>query len=235
MVGIYKIASPTERVYIGQSYNIKSRIWSYEKEKCNTQPKLYNSIKKHGWDAHKFEVVMELREDIKPECLTYWEQFFMNYYRGEGYDLLNLKEAGSKGKASDELKQKLRDAWKRSPKRGRGKNHPNFGKKASAATRKKLSDSHIGINTGNKNSMYGKKHSEETKKAWSIKRKGKNVGVDNWRSIPINQYDLNGTFIKEWESMGMAGRTLKIHSIWACCKGRTRHAGGFIWRYKNES
>ncbi|MCK5200306.1 MAG: HNH endonuclease [Spirochaetales bacterium] len=51
-----------------------------------------------------------------------------------------------------------------------GKDAPNYGKKASDATRKKMSKSRI-----------GKKHSEETKRKMSKTQKGKsrNVGKDN--------------------------------------------------------
>lgn len=59
MIGIYKITSPTGRVYIGSSNDIDNRLCSYKNLKCKNQTKLFNSIKAHGWDMHKFEVLEE--------------------------------------------------------------------------------------------------------------------------------------------------------------------------------
>lgn len=44
MIGIYKITSPSGKVYIGQSVNIERRFLDYKKSLKNTQIKLYNSI-----------------------------------------------------------------------------------------------------------------------------------------------------------------------------------------------
>jgi len=51
----------------------------------------------------------------------------------------------------------------------------------------------------------------------------------------ICQYDLEGNLIQEWESGREAWRQLGIHygSISSCCKGKTKTAGGYIWRFKD--
>lgn len=59
MIGIYKITSPKGRVYIGSSNNIENRLCSYKNLKCKNQTRVFNSIKAHGWDMHKFEVLEE--------------------------------------------------------------------------------------------------------------------------------------------------------------------------------
>ena len=55
--GIYKITSPTGKIYIGQSRDILKRIKYYNKQYCKCQTKLYHSIKKHGWNTHVFEII----------------------------------------------------------------------------------------------------------------------------------------------------------------------------------
>ncbi len=54
----------------------------------------------------------------------------------------------------------------------------------------------------------------------------------------INQYSLGGEFIKRWNSISEASRTLKLNnsSIGKCCKKMTsiHQIGGFIWRYSDE-
>lgn len=50
----------------------------------------------------------------------------------------------------------------------------------------------------------------------------------------INQYDLNGKFIKQWKSIKDALKELKINNISACCRGKRNTAGGYIWRYERQ-
>jgi predicted GIY-YIG superfamily endonuclease len=60
MVGIYKITSPTGRIYIGQSTNIERRKVEYSgKNKCKKQAALYFSLVKYSFSEHIFEVVEE--------------------------------------------------------------------------------------------------------------------------------------------------------------------------------
>jgi len=64
------------------------------------------------------------------------------------------------------------------------------------------------------------------------RKKGKN----NWASKKVNQYDLNGKFIRQWECVRDVLRELKIDntSIYKCCKGIRKTAGGFIWKYEKQ-
>lgn len=72
MIGIYKITSPTGKIYIGSSNNINNRLCSYKNLKCETQTKLFNSIKAHGWDAHKFEILEECNIELLLERELYY-------------------------------------------------------------------------------------------------------------------------------------------------------------------
>jgi len=55
--GIYKITNPNGLVYVGQSVSVKRRFTEYKRLMCKGQVKLYNSLKKYGFDKHKFEVL----------------------------------------------------------------------------------------------------------------------------------------------------------------------------------
>ena len=50
----------------------------------------------------------------------------------------------------------------------------------------------------------------------------------------INQYALNGKFIKQWNSLSDASRNLRISvsGISACCRNINKTCGGYIWRYE---
>ncbi len=49
----------------------------------------------------------------------------------------------------------------------------------------------------------------------------------------IIQYSINMEFIKEWDSIVSASKSLGIRSncITTCCKGKYKSSGGFIWKY----
>lgn len=75
---------------------------------------------------------------------------------------------------------------------------------------------------------------------WCSYKYNSNYGTNAERiakseSKPINQYDLQGNFIKSWNS----GTEIKITlgysngNICNCCRGKQKTAYGFIWRYAN--
>lgn len=64
-----------------------------------------------------------------------------------------------------------------------------------------------------------------------IKRK---KGKENNKSKKVNQYDLNGNFIKLWYCIHDIERELglKNYNISACCKKKRKTCGGYIWKYE---
>lgn len=53
----------------------------------------------------------------------------------------------------------------------------------------------------------------------------------NKRKKKVNQYDLNGNFIKTWDSVTEAQKYYKNSSISAVCLNKRKSASGFIWKY----
>ena len=53
------------------------------------------------------------------------------------------------------------------------------------------------------------------------------------RSKKINQFNINGSFIKEYPSAKEASRQLNIshEGICCCARGITKSSGGFLWAY----
>lgn len=60
--------------------------------------------------------------------------------------------------------------------------------------------------------------------------KPRRIGQKN--SKPIIQCSLDGSEIREWESMRAAKTELGIFNITQALKGRYKQAGGFVWKYK---
>lgn len=56
------------------------------------------------------------------------------------------------------------------------------------------------------------------------------------QAVKVNQYDLQGNFIKQWDCMNDIQREININStlISRCCKGEQRKSHGYQWRYADE-
>lgn len=76
MIGIYKIISPSGRIYIGSSCNIQRRFRQYKNGNVKTQTALWNSFKKYGVDNHIFEVVEECTKNNLLKRETYYGIFY---------------------------------------------------------------------------------------------------------------------------------------------------------------
>jgi len=223
ILGIYKITSPSGKVYIGQSANILKRFRYYKYYSAYQQPKLHSSLLKYGWETHIFEVIHELPFDVSQEVLDKYENLYIDLYKSCNLDLLNIRGGGSRGKVSEDTKKKLSIA--------------HTGKILSEATKKKISESRKGKCLGENNHRYGKPvpnqdHNKGKKQSKELidKRMKKS-------RIPILQYDLEDNFIKEWICAEEVFRHLKIwpQSIRICCrnKGPLWSTGGFKWKNKN--
>lgn len=111
--GIYRMISPTHKVYIGKSKNLKRRESSYKLIKfVKSQRKLYNSLMKYGFDAHNFEVVEFLNTDASEEELIELETLILNQYKNADFEVLNLREPGPKGKMSKESIERIKESLK---------------------------------------------------------------------------------------------------------------------------
>lgn len=158
MIGIYKITSPTGKIYIGQSINIPQRISNYRNEKCSAQPKLYNSIKKHGFDTHTVEVLHECLVNDLDSLECYYIDLYGSFESKHG---MNLRSGGGANHTcSEETKQKIR----------RKRQLQTF----SEETKKKLSDIARNRSKDDNKRIYGGKIvSDETRKKLSISSTGR--------------------------------------------------------------
>jgi len=148
--GIYKITSPSNRVYIGQSIDIKKRFAAYKNNECINQHRLKASFKKYGICNHSFEIIHEC--DISE--LNDKEIYFINKFNSIKRCGLNISHGGigvmRNRKHSDYTKNKIRNK--------------KIGLKASEDTKKKMSES-----------RKKWRHTDESKKKMSDLAKGKNT------------------------------------------------------------
>lgn len=88
----------------------------------------------------------------------------------------------------------------------------------------------------NVNNLEWVTSSENNTHAYKFGKNYSRFGVQNGKSQPIIQYDLNGNFIKEWESLNLCADTLDLQEscISLCCSGKRNSTGGFKFKKKGE-
>jgi group I intron endonuclease len=148
---IYKITSPSSKVYIGQTIDIKTRKNKYRYLNCKNQTRLYKSLLKYGWENHVFEILetieindLNLLNSLEIEWILKLDCF------KNGLNCTLGGHGNSGREYSEESKLKMRNS--------------QLGKKQSKETIEKRVKS-----------LIGKKRSDEFKKNLSNIKKGRSV------------------------------------------------------------
>jgi len=212
IVGIYKITSPSGKVYIGQSINIERRIKEYKNLYCKKQIKLYNSLVKYGFQNHQFEIIEECDDSILNEIETWWKLYFNSVENGLNCNYWD-NSIGRGKKMSSSSKEKIRIKA--------------LGRKDSELTRIRKSNAKINKPRSINHNLNLRKSINET-----LKNKGFSEERNNKLRKPVIQYSLDGVFIKEWSCAREITKNLKIYNIEQVCKKKKKSAGGYIWIYK---
>lgn len=131
IIGIYKITSPSKRIYIGQSDHVIRRFKSYKRLNCKSQPKLYRSFLKYGVDKHTFEVICECDVERLDSYERYYQELFNCISSKYGLNCI-LKETDKLRRVyNEDYSLKISKILK--------------GRKFSDETRRKMSESKKGI------------------------------------------------------------------------------------------
>jgi len=110
MIGIYKITSPSGKVYIGQSVDVKRRLREYKKLNCKKQIKLYHSLLKYGFENHKVEIVCECLIEELNEKERHYQDLFNCVEKGLNCTLTGTKDKS--GRLSLEHRKKISEGCK---------------------------------------------------------------------------------------------------------------------------
>ena len=253
MIGIYKITSPSSRIYIGQSKALRKRRRQYSTlVNCKNQTRLYASLVKYGFSQHIFEVIEECKEDQLNIRERYWQDF---------YDVLGPKGLNCKLTEAGELKT----VYSQQTRENMSASKVAFFKtlKGVEMLASRTADMDYEARTANTdwdartantdyeartaNTDYAARTANTDYEArtantdYSIFQE-KRVNSIDWKAmgeklyIPVVQFSTEGMYIKEWQSIKEAGEVLKIDKsgIGQCCKGRLKTSGGFIWKYKEK-
>jgi group I intron endonuclease len=207
--GIYKIVSPSGKIYIGQSMDLGRRENEYGRLQCEGQPKIYYSINKHGWDKHKwfkFEYPVEVLNEMEVK-------FKLEVIDALGWDgalFCEIYDTGG-GPKSESTRNKISVS--------------NIGKHNMTPEQKERR-----VATWKQTLLNKGGHS------WGDKISVSQTGIDKpgkWKQV--HQYNKDGTFIKTWSSVKEAelyyGKDPDKDNISACARGKQKTAYGFVWKY----
>lgn len=236
MIGIYKITSPNNNIYIGQSINLERRLARYKSNLNSSkgQIRLNRSFIKYGVENHLFEIVLECSIEELNTKERYYQELFDCIENG--LNLRYTKTSDKSGKMSAETIAKM----------------VHYKRNMTPEHRKKLSEA--GKNKEVMPTMLGKHHSDETKKKMSDSAKGKSLTKEHKENIsksklgvivsdetkakkskPVLQYDLQGNFIAKYFGIKEAARKVGMSDslIGDVCRGKCKQGRGFIWKYEN--
>ena len=72
----------------------------------------------------------------------------------------------------------------------------------------------------------------ESNLEWCDRAYNLNYGNHNEKhSLPVDQYTVDGTFVKTWKSIAEAEAHIHKTHIWDCCVGKRKKCGGYLWKY----
>lgn len=237
MACIYKITSPSGRIYIGQSRNFRQRVSHYKCGHHKDQVKLSRSIVKYGWDAHKSEVICNCTEDI----LNKMETFFIRYYDSCSSGL-NSNYGGDVSFFSEETRKKISEFHK--------------GKKKSIEHAKKARQARIDngsykmrphVLEAIKKANTGRKKSDSEIEAIRERMTGRVVSIDTreklsrinvkLRGRKILVYNRIGEYLCEFDAIRLACNFLNSHgynigrgNVNKCINGDIKSLGGLIFK-----
>ncbi len=160
MIGIYKITSPSGKIYIGQSMDIEKRFKQYENIHTVKQIRLDRSLLKYGYENHNIEFIEECEEDQLNNRERYWQDYY-DVIGENGMNCRLQKSDDKSGKLSPETKLKIINAL--------------TGRKHSEATKQLIGSYHI-----------NKVVSSETRLKMSKGRSGKKLSADTRNKIGEN-------------------------------------------------
>lgn len=205
---IYRYISPSGKSYIGQTTRelYRRRMWFGTGRYTGGKSKIDRARRKYGPENFKYEVLLKNHYSTIESAtidLNKWETYFIGLY-DTYYNGYNstLGGDGSRGYFPSE------DTLNKISKALKGKpKSKDFSEKVSKG-------------------LKGKSKSESHRKNLSKAKIN--------RGYKIIQYSLSGEYIKTWNNIDEVSKTLKVsrESIAGCCRGISRTAHKFIWKYK---
>lgn len=91
---IYRLKSPSGRVYIGQTKYLSQRLSTYRSLKCKAQKKLYASLAKYGFENHQLYIVHKFPNEVSQKVIDNYEMYVIEMHKAMGSEMLNITNGG---------------------------------------------------------------------------------------------------------------------------------------------
>lgn len=238
--GIYKIQNIySDRIYIGQSKDIRKRLREHLEccKSSNTSENkgLVNSWNKYGEDCFDFEILKECSCDLLDDEERYWISYYDSFKNG-----YNMTSGGQNGSTivawTDEQRKHFSDV--RNPKAVlkidiEGNVVERYWSVPQAAKMNNLDSRgiHSCCNKGISKTVGGFIWIyEEDYDTFDLE-----YYLDRKQKKPIEQYDMDGNFIKLWNhgcEVKEAG--FNPPTINSCCNHKSLSAYGYIWKFQGD-
>jgi len=243
--------------YVGKTNTPRKRLHDHIKESLNFKIPSH----KKNWIKSLLEKderpIIEVIDEVPESEWPFWEQYWIDQIKSWGFNLTNSTEGGQGGNGykhseqsktkmrlsklggllTEEHKSKISKALKDSYQKENY--HPNRFNKRVIISKDEIYQKYIIENLSIPKCAKYFDCSEKTifrfleeyeiekpKEVWSKQ-------LSTREKLIINQYNLDGDFIKTWEGAATIENEIGFDSccIIACCNGRMNKSHGYIWRF----
>ena len=252
--GIYTIVNlVTKHFYIGSSKDIRERFNHHKSELRNNKHAntyLQNSWNKYGELNFGFYVIEFCDEDKRYDREQYYIDLTNCCDRSIGFNIAEKVECPpqteeSRRKQSESLKENKDFMRFASEFMTNLHNDPEMKEKISNSVRnsEKVKETRRKLNESPEHKkqvqeLLNRLHNDPKVQEHVKTLASKNLKNPSWRAkklSPVLQYDLNGKFIREFESMKEAEKLGFDHgSIGAVCDGKYKQHKGYLWKRKTS-
>lgn len=192
---IYRYTAPNGKIYIGQTISETHRKAVHRNQAKNPKDYFHKAIAKYGFDAFKYDVIFRTASKDESRLkflLNTMESYYIRKFQSNNPDIGYNLTTGGEG----------------------------FSGKHSEETKKKMSESHRGLD----NHQKGRNHNDISKVQIAQTKMG--------GEYVINQYTKEGVFIASYPTYVEAAKAVGAlkTSIHNCTTGLSKTCKGFIWR-----
>lgn len=262
MVFIYTLSDADGKIrYVGKTKQyLKQRLYSHILESKNST----TTTHKKNWIKSLLEKgerpTIQVIDEVPESEWPFWEQYWIDQMKSWGFNLTNSTEGGQGGNGyrhSESSRYKMRQSklGKKLPeshrkniglalKEGYKKEdfRPNRFDKRVVLPKEELYQKYIveNLSIPKCSDYFGCSEKtifrnlkefgfEKPKEIWSKQ-------LSTREKLIINQFDLDGKFIKTWEGAATIENEVGFDSgcIIACCNGRMNKSHGYIWRFVGD-
>lgn len=203
---VYEHICPNGKRYIGITSQNPEIRWGKNGIRYRAHNQhFYSAILKYGWENITHNIIAS---GLSKKDACDMEQFFVSFYNTCNREFGYNKSTGGEHPGTGVHKMLSEEARRKISEKQKGRKIDPESIKKRVEARK------------------GYKHSDATKAKMSESAK-----------IPIVQIDLNGNPICKFDSILTAATETNVakQNICKCCKGIRKTAGGYVWKYYEET